>query len=696
MASAQLDRQGDIAIIRLDNPPVAALGLALRQAIAAALDAVEADPGIRAAILIGAGATFPAGADIAEFGTPRAFADPSLPDICARLEAFPKLTVAAIHGTALGGGLELAMACAARVAVATARLGLPEVNLGLLPGAGGTQRLPRLAGAEAAVEMMTSGRPVSAARALELGIVDALVDALEPGAIAFARTAIDEGRSFVPVLRRTGALGPDPELFARLRAEVGRRARGRIAPMAILDCVEAAATLPPEQGLAHERQRFLELMGSPQQRALVHAFFAEREARKLPGLDGVAPVPVARIGVLGAGTMGGGIAMTFANAGLPVTLVDASPEALARGQGVIARNYATSVERGSMPAAAAEAAQARISGATDMAALADADLIIEAVFEDMALKQRLFAELDRIAPAHAVLATNTSSLSIDAIAGATRRPEAVVGMHFFSPANVMRLLEVVRGPRTGAAAIATAMELGRRGGKLCVLAGDCFGFIGNRMLVHYVMESEFLLEEGASPEQVDGVAEAFGMAMGPIAMRDLSGLDVGLLVRKVRAQALPHTQGERGSQLLDRLLERGRLGQKSGKGFYAYEGRRRLPDPEVADIIAEERRRLGITPRAIPDEEIRDRLFMALVVEGAKCLEDGTALRAGDIDVAYLHGYGFPAHRGGPMWWGREEAGLANVVAMARRQAAMHGASWGPSPLLERVALSGEDWPKAA
>ncbi len=695
MATASVDRRGDIALIRLDNPPVAALGHGLRMAIMAALDEVAAVPGIRAIILMGAGTTFPAGADIAEFGTPSAFASPSLPDICARLEAWPGLAVAAIHGTALGGGLELALSCAARVAVASARVGLPEVNLGLLPGAGGTQRLPRLVGADAAVEIMTGGRPLPAPRALELDIIDAIVDELEAGAIAFARAALDEGRTFVPVLARTGRLAPDPALFARLRETVARKARGRLAPLAIVDCVDAAATLPPAAGLAFERARFAELLGSPQQRALVHAFFAEREARRVPGLEGAQPVPVARLGVVGAGTMGGGIAMAFANAGLSVTLVDASAEALERGKATIARNYAQSVERGSMAAEAAAAAQARITGTTELSALADADAVIEAVFEELALKQRVFAELDRVAPAHAILASNTSSLSIDAIAGATARPEAVVGMHFFSPANVMRLLEVVRGRRTGVTALATAMELGRRAGKVTVLAGDAFGFIGNRMLVRYVMESEFLIEEGAAPEDVDRVAEAFGMAMGPVAMRDLSGLDVGVLVRRARAEALPDTQGERASRLLDLLVERGRLGQKAGRGFYAYDGRQRRPDPEVAALIAAERERLGITPRVIPDDEIRDRLFMGLVVEGAKCLEDGTALRAGDIDVAYIHGYGFPAHRGGPMWWGMHEAGLANVLAMARRQAAANGPSWGPPALLERLVASGGDWPRA-
>ena len=685
---------GEIAVLALANPPVNALSAALRHGIADALGRANADPAVRAVVIVGAADTFIAGADIAEFGTPAATADPVLPDLVLQIENSAKPVVAGIAGVALGGGLEVAMGCAARVAVASAKVGLPEVALGLLPGAGGTQRLPRLIGPEAAIDLITSGKHIPAAQALALGVLDAVVDDARAGAIAFARAALADGRTFTPVLARTDKVtGVDTALFAAARTAVGKKARGRIAPLKIVDCVEAACTLPSLDGLAFERARFAELLASDQREALVYYFFAEREARKVPGLPAsVQPMPVRKVAVIGSGTMGGGIAMVFANAGLPVTLVDIDADALARGRATIERNYATSVARGSTPQAKADAATGLITGATDYAALADVDLVVEAVFERMDLKKTIFAALDKATPGHAILATNTSTLDIDAIASATTRPDKVVGTHFFSPANVMKLLENVRGTRSSPETIATVMALGRALGKVTVLAGNCDGFIANRMLQFYTGEAEYLLEEGATPEQIDRVAHAFGMPMGPLAMGDLAGIDVGVLIRREREKAGTLPPGERLSPISGRLFDAGRLGQKTGKGYYRYEGRDKHADPEVTAIIEQASRDAGITRRAVPDEEIEERLFMPIVNEGAKELEDGTASRAGDIDVAWVNGYGWPAHKGGPMWWGAR-VGLARVAEVCARAAERNGARWAVSPLLARLAEDGGGWP---
>ena len=685
---------GEIAVLALANPPVNALSAALRHGIADALGRANADPAVRAVVIVGAADTFIAGADIAEFGTPAATADPVLPDLVLQIENSAKPVVAGIAGVALGGGLEVAMGCAARVAVASAKVGLPEVALGLLPGAGGTQRLPRLIGPEAAIDLITSGKHIPAAQALALGVLDAVVDDARAGAIAFARAALADGRTFTPVLARTDKVtGVDTALFAAARTAVGKKARGRIAPLKIVDCVEAACTLPPLDGLVFERARFAELLQSDQREALVYYFFAEREARKVPGLSAsVQPMPVRKVAVIGSGTMGGGIAMVFANAGLPVTLVDIDADALARGRATIERNYATSVARGSTPQAKADAATGLITGATDYAALADVDLVVEAVFERMDLKKTIFAALDKATPGHAILATNTSTLDIDAIASATTRPDKVVGTHFFSPANVMKLLENVRGTRSSPETIATVMALGRALGKVTVLAGNCDGFIANRMLQFYTGEAEYLLEEGATPEQIDRVAQAFGMPMGPLAMGDLAGIDVGVLIRREREKAGTLPPGERLSPISGRLFDAGRLGQKTGKGYYRYEGRDKHADPEVTAIIEQASRDAGITRRAVPDEEIEERLFMPIVNEGAKELEDGTASRAGDIDVAWVNGYGWPAHKGGPMWWGAR-VGLARVAEVCARAAERNGARWAVSPLLARLAADGGGWP---
>jgi 3-hydroxyacyl-CoA dehydrogenase len=680
-----------VAVLTVNYPPVNALSLATRQGLWAALDQAETDAAVKAVVILGGGSTFIAGADITEFGTENGTTPPGLHTIQERLEACPKLTIAAIHGTALGGGLELALTCAARVAVPSAKLGLPEVNLGLLPGAGGTQRLTRLTGPDIALDLITSGKPIGAATALELGVVDAVVDDLRSGAIDFALTALAKGRTFTPVgLRQDKVTEIDPQLFADWRERTQAKARGRLAPMVIIDCIEAACTMPITEGLAFETKGIQQLFASPQHPALKYAFFAEREARKIPGLPkDVQPLPIRAFGIVGSGTMGGGIAMVFANAGIPVTVLDVTQESLDKGLATVRKNYDISVSRGSLAQAKAAAALALITGTTRYEDFAEADLVIEAASEKMDLKCQIFAKLDQVTPPHCILGTNTSSLNIDTIAAATSRPDKVIGTHFFSPANVMKLMENVRGAASSNETIATVMALGKQLGKVTVLAGNCDGFIGNRMLQYYTGQSEFLLEQGATPEQIDRVATDFGMAMGPCSMRDMTGMDVGVLVRNERAKTLP--QGERFSPIMHRLVEAGRCGQKTGKGFYRYEGREKSPDPEAMAIIEAVSRELGITRREFSDEEVRDRLFLPLVNEGAKELEDGTALRASDIDTAWVNGYGFPAHRGGPMYWGAQ-IGLDKVYALALELGERNGPRWMPGELLGRLAKEGKGW----
>jgi len=681
--------EGEVAVLTIAHPPVNALALPVREGLMQGLERAAADPTVQAIVLTGAGGTFAAGADINEIASGLVLKPPITRDIQARMEQLHKPIVAAIEGVALGGGLELALACHWRVAARGAKVGLPEVRLGLIPGAGGTLRFTRLAGPAAALEAITSGTQIAAARALELRLVDAVVEEARAGAIAFARDAVAQRRPLRIVSGVSEHIRDiDPQMFAAFRRKIAAKARGQLAPWRIIDSIEAACTQPQEEALRREREYFIECRDSPQRRALVHVFFAEREARRIPGLPAdVQPLPVRRAAVIGAGTMGGGIAMNFANAGIPVAVLELSPEALERGLGVVRKNYAASVARGSLTQARAEEALALITGVTDYAALGAADIIVEAVFEEMKVKQAVFARLDEVAAAHAILATNTSTLDIDTIAASTSRPGKVVGTHFFSPANVMKLLENVRGVRTSAQTIATVMALGRTLGKVPVLAGNCDGFIGNRMLAFYGAEAEFLLEEGATPEQVDRIIEGFGFAMGPFAMRDLAGNDVGFLVRKGRK--LP--ADERWSPILERIVADGRLGQKSGRGFYRYEGRTRLPDPAVTALVEEISRELGIARRAIGDEEILTRLLHPLVNEGARIVAEGVALRPSDIDVVYVNGYGFPAYRGGPMFWA-EQSGLQRVVETMRRLAPTHGARWRPAPLLERLADAGEGW----
>ena len=681
--------EGEIAVLSIANPPVNALSLPVRAGLMEGLTRAAADDAVAAIVLTGSEGTFSSGADINEIASGAALTAPTLRDLQSQMEALGKPLVAAIEGIAFGGGFEMALTCHWRVAGRNARVGLPEVKLGLLPGAGGTQRVTRLAGPAAALEAITSGAPLAAARALELQLVDAVADEALGAALTEARRAAREHRP----LRITSDIAEHlhegtPELFAEFRRRLGSKARGQLAPFRIVDSIEAACTRPKEEAFRLERQYFLECRDSPQRKALTHVFFAEREARRIPGLPSDAePLPIRTAAVVGAGTMGGGIAMNFANAGIPVALLEVSAEALARGLAVIRKNYDTSVARGSLSQARADETFARIQGVGDYAALGNADIVIEAVFEDLNVKREVFARLDRVTAPRAILATNTSTLDIDAIAASTTRPAQVVGTHFFSPANVMKLLENVRGRETSAQTIATVMALGKTLGKIPVLAGNCDGFIGNRMLMFYGSEAEFLLEEGAIPEQIDRVIEAFGFAMGPFAMRDLAGNDVGFMIR--RGRKLP--ADERWSPILERIVSAGRLGQKAGKGFYRYEGRTRIVDPEVTALIESVSRELGIRRREIPDEEILDRLLHPLVNEGARILEEGIAIRASDIDVVYVYGYGFPAYRGGPMFWA-EQSGLQRVVDTMRRLAPTHGARWRPAALLERLAAAGQGW----
>ena len=638
----------NIGVITIDSPPVNALSQAVRQGIMDALDVADADAS-EAVVIICDGRTFIAGADISEFGKP--LKDPWLPEVVNRIEATDKPVIAAIHGTALGGGFEVALSAHYRCAVASAKVGLPEVKLGLLPGAGGTQRTPRLAGIEAALQLMTSGVPIAAAQAMEVGLIDRIVDGdLHQGATAWAKELVADGAK----PRRTSEQeipAYDAAIFDGYRATLAKRARGQIAPQFIVDCVEGAATLSFADGLALERSKFAELMDGEQSAALRHFFFAERQAAKIDGFSKDTPTrPVGSVGVIGGGTMGGGIAMSFANAGIPVTLIEISDDALERGLSIIERNYAGSVKRGKLSEAKAAACRALISGATDYAALAEVDMVIEAVFEDPNLKKEIFAKLDGVCRQGAILATNTSYQDVDAIAASTQRPEDVIGLHFFSPAHIMKLLEVVRGEKTADDVLATCMQLAKRIRKVPVVSGVCYGFIGNRMLQPYGQQSQLLLLEGATPEQVDSAMESWGMAMGPLRVFDLAGLDIGY---KAREALSDEDKGDPATyRVPDLLVEAGRLGQKSGSGFYTYdENRKPSPDPIVHEIIKNAAAELGIERREISDAEIVERLIGALVDEGRKIIAEGIAQRSSDIDVVYVYGYGFPAWRGGPMFY---------------------------------------------
>lgn len=675
----------NVGVISINNPPVNALSHALRSSITDAVATAQIDDST-ALVLICTGRTFIAGADITEFGKPPQA--PTLPDMLDCLEHSNKPVLAAIHGTALGGGFETALACHYRCALASAKVGLPEVKLGLLPGAGGTQRTPRLAGVAAALDMITSGNPIAAGKAHELGLLDRVIDAgdLLPAAIEYARQLVAAPLKKVRDLSIDTASYPT-EIFDQYRTKLGNKARDQLAPQRIVDCVEAAATLPFDAGLAQERKLFIECLLSRESAAMRHLFFAERQAAKVVGLARDTPLrTIKSVGVIGGGTMGGGIAMNFANAGIPVTLLEINNDALARGQQIIAKNYATTVSKGKLTADNAEQKKSLIRGSTDYADLAQVDLVIEAVFENLQIKQEVFTKLDATCKPGAILATNTSYQNVDAIATATQRPTDVIGLHFFSPANVMKLLEVVRGEKTADDVIATAMAMAKTIRKVPVLAKVCYGFIGNRMLQHYFRETQLCLLEGATPEQIDGAMERWGMAMGPLAVSDLAGLDVGY---KARENLTQEQKGDpKTYRVADVLVAMGRLGQKSGAGFYQYDAqtRARISDPDVVTMVQAEAEVLGVTRRELSDEEIVDRLSLALINEGARILEEGIAQRPSDIDVVYVFGYGFPMVRGGPMFFA-DQTGLKKIHAkICDFHDKLDADNWQPAPLLTQLA----------
>ena len=682
-ASVDLQRDGELAVVTVDNPPVNALKHEVRAGLAEALRQARADGAVKAVVISCAGRTFFVGADITEFGKPPQA--PSLHDVIAAIEAIPKPVIAALHGTALGGGFELALACHFRVAVATARVGLPEVKLGLLPGAGGTQRLPRLVGPEKSLKMIVTGDPIQASEALTDGVIDEIVEGdLTAGAVAFARRVVAEGRPLTLVRDREDKL--IGEGFADAAEELTRRLRGREAPAACVEAVRNAIVLPFEEGLKREGELFRKLVTGDQSRAQRHIFFAEREAAKVMDMpEATKPRAIARGAVIGAGTMGGGIAMCFANAGIPVTIVETGRDLLQRGLDRMAGNYRTTVSRGGLDAAEMERRMGLITGVTELGAIGEADVVIEAVFEEMDVKKRVFANLDRVAKPNALLATNTSTLDVDQIARATARPQDVLGMHFFSPANVMRLLEIVRGAGTSFDALATAIALGRRLGKVPVTVGVCYGFVGNRMLARRSVETEHLLLEGALPQQIDAAVTGFGFPMGPCAMMDLAGLDVGWRIRQGR--------GER-ALIEDALCDAGHYGQKTGKGYFRYEAGSRmpLPDAEVEKIILDAASRLGINRRPISEEEIVERMVLPVVNEGARILEEGIAARPGDIDVIWVYGYGWPVWRGGPMHYA-DQLGLPHIRDRLRFYADRSGdETLRPAPLLDRLAAEGRNF----
>ncbi|WP_193174617.1 3-hydroxyacyl-CoA dehydrogenase NAD-binding domain-containing protein [Oricola nitratireducens] len=677
-----MTRQDSIAVVTTDSPPVNALSVHVRNGLKSAIEDADRDDSVEAVVVICNGRTFFAGADITELGKPPL--SPDLPEVLAAIEKSAKPVIAAIHGTALGGGLELALACHYRIAVPSARVGLPEVKLGLLPGASGTQRLPRLIDPGEALDLMISGDPVDAEKALRTGMIDTLAEgqSLEADAVAFAKRIVGDAKPLRRI-RDMPAKTPDaltPAEFAEAyRERNARKLRNFRAPDEIIRCVEAAMTLPFDEGLAIERKLFRELLDDPQSAAMRYAFFAERKAAKVPGVEGKPDISRIRsIGIVGAGTMGTGIGMAFVNAGYPVTIVETQQAALDRGLANIRRTYERSAQRGSLTPEEAERRTALFFGRLELEALSDCDLIVEAAFEEMSVKTEVFFALDRIAKPSAILATNTSYLDIDRIAATTSRPQSVLGMHFFSPANIMRLVEIVRGEKTDLEIVGTAMALARAIGKVGVVVGVCHGFVGNRMLEKRQDEADRLILEGATPWAVDRVLYDFGLPMGPFAMADLAGLDLGWT-----------REASTGETVRDRLCESERRGQKTGAGYYDYgENRKSDPSPLVEEIIRDVAKARGIARREISDEEILDRLLLPMINEGANILEEGKALRASDIDVIWINGYGWPAYRGGPMFHA-EQVGLDKVVERLRALEAAHGGRFRPAALLQRLAAEG-------
>ncbi|MGO9512300.1 MAG: 3-hydroxyacyl-CoA dehydrogenase NAD-binding domain-containing protein [Steroidobacteraceae bacterium] len=690
MAFADYTSHGPVAVITLNSPPVNALSLPVRKAIADGLERAANAASIGAVIITGAAATFCGGADVGEFGLPQALAAPNLPDLCALIESFPKAVIAALNGTTLGGGLELAMSCHYRVASATALLGLPEVKLGILPGSGGTQRLPRLVGPERALNMIVGGTPVAARELAKTKLLDSVVETdVRPAALAFAQHVVDDKLPLKKARDITIDFPNAEAFFDFARGAVAALAKNYPAPGKCIDAVEAAVLKPFDEGMKLERAAFVELVNSTESKALRHAFFATRAAAKVPDVPSSTPVRgIKSVAVIGAGTMGGGIAMNFANAGLPVTVLETAQSALDRGLGVVKSNYQSTLKKGRLTAEEFDKRLGLIKGTLSYEDIRNADLVIEAVFEDLQVKKQVFETLDATAKAGAILASNTSTLDLNKIANFTHRPEDVVGLHFFSPANVTKLLEIVRGAKTAKDVIATSLAIAKQIKKIGVVAGVCDGFIGNRMLGAYSRQMGFLLDQGALPQQIDKALEKFGFAMGPFRVSDLAGNDIGWSIRKRLYLEHPDVVY---SKIPDRICELGRFGQKTGAGWYDYKpgDRTAIPSDLVTQIVLEESARLGLTRRKISDEEIVERALYSLINEGAHILEEGIALRASDIDVVYIAGYGFPDFRGGPLFYA-DTVGLPNILR------AMHGFAkgyqpdaWEPAPLLKKLA--GED-----
>ena len=683
---------GDVLVVTIDNPPVNALGAAVRQGLLAAMQQAQADAAVAAVLLVGAGKAFIAGADIREFGKPPV--PPALPEVCRAIEGSDKPVVAVLHGAALGGGLEVALSAHYRLALPAATVGLPEVNLGLLPGSGGTQRAPRLMGVQAATAMMLSGQHLKAQAALQAGLVDKLVEGADAQAagLAYVRELLT---AKAPVRRTRDLAIAEPQAalawLEEQKAETAKKARGLFSPLKIIECVQAAVQLPFDEGLARERALFIECLDSPQRAGLIHAFFAEREVAKVPEAQAAQPRPVASIAVIGGGTMGAGIAVAALDAGLPVTMIERDAESIARGRANVEKVYNGLVAKGRMTDAAKAAVMARYTGSTNYADIAQVDLVIEAVFEDIEVKKAVFRELDRVCKPGAVLATNTSYLDIDAIAASTSRPQDVIGLHFFSPANIMKLLEIVVPAKVAADVVATAFELAKKLKKVPVRAGVCDGFIGNRILAVYKQAADYLMEDGASPYEIDAAVRGFGFAMGPFQVTDLAGGDIGWATRKRRAAT--RDPKARYVEIADRICERGWFGQKTGRGFYLYPEGARVgqPDPEVLAIVDAERAKKGITPRSFSADDIMRRYMAAMVNEGAKVVAEGIALRPLDVDVTFVAGYGFPRHRGGPMKWA-DMTGLDKVLADIQAFAKEDPLFWKPAPLLEQLVAEGRNF----
>lgn len=683
---------GDVLVVTIDNPPVNALGAAVRQGLLAAMQQAQADAAVAAVLLVGAGKAFIAGADIREFGKPPVA--PILPEVCRAIENLNKPAVAVLHGAALGGGLEVALSAHYRLALPAATLGLPEVNLGLLPGSGGTQRAPRLMGVQAATTLMLSGQPLKAQAALQAGLVDKLVEGTDPLAagLAYVRELL---AAQAPVRRTRDLAIAEPQAalawLEEQKTETAKKSRGLFSPLKVIECVQAALQLPFDEGMARERALFMECLDSPQRAGLIHAFFAEREVVKVPEAQAAQPRPVASIAVIGGGTMGAGIAVAALDAGLPVTMIERDAESIARGRANVEKVYNALVAKGRMTDAAQAAVMARYTGSTSYADIAQVDLVIEAVFEDIEVKKTVFRELDRVCKPGAVLATNTSYLDIDAIAAATGRPQDVIGLHFFSPANIMKLLEIVVPAQVAPDVVATAFELAKKLKKVPVRAGVCDGFIGNRILAVYKQAADYLLEDGASPYEIDAAVRGFGFAMGPFQVTDLAGGDIGWATRKRRAAT--RDPKARYVEIADRICERGWFGQKTGRGFYLYPEGARVgqPDPEVLAIVDAERAKKGITPRSFTADEIMRRYMAAMVNEGANVVHEGIALRPLDVDVTFVAGYGFPRHRGGPMKWA-DMTGLDKVLADIEAFGKEDSLFWKPSPLLVQLVREGRNF----